>query len=134
MKLIIDVEKDYYEIIKHSVEHGQDYKPFEIIANGIPYDKVIDEVTELLENEWGYEGMKDDVSRIMKGGTNGQFDYSLNDFRYVFCVFNVYFELYQMKGGADMTSSYLCMCFCFFCGWIMHIVWKWAKDEKGGAT
>lgn len=37
----------------------------------------------------------------LKGGSNGQFDYSLNDFRYVFCVFNVYFELYQMKGGAE---------------------------------
>lgn len=32
-----------------------------------------------------------------------------------------------------MTSSYLCMIFCFFCGWIMHIVWEWAKDKKGGA-
>lgn len=39
MKLIIDVEKDYYEMIKYNVEHGQDYKPFEIIANGIPYEE-----------------------------------------------------------------------------------------------
>ena len=38
MKLIIDVEKDYYEMIKYNVEHGQEYKPFEIIANGIPYE------------------------------------------------------------------------------------------------
>lgn len=38
------------------------------IENGKPYDKVIDEVTELLEYEWGYEGMRDDVVRIMKGG------------------------------------------------------------------
>ena len=68
MKLLIDVEKDYYEMLKYNVEHGQKYKPFEIIANGIPYDKKIDEVTELLENEWGYEGMRDDVARIMKGG------------------------------------------------------------------
>lgn len=37
IKLIIDVEKDYYEMLKYNVEHGQDYKPFEIIANGIPY-------------------------------------------------------------------------------------------------
>ena len=36
----------------------------------IPYDKVIEEVTELLENEWGYEGMKDDVARIMEGGVD----------------------------------------------------------------
>lgn len=39
MKLIIDIEKDYYEMIKYNVEHGQDYKPFEIIANGIPYEE-----------------------------------------------------------------------------------------------
>lgn len=38
MKLIIEVEKDYYEMIKYNVEHGQEYKPFEIIANGIPYE------------------------------------------------------------------------------------------------
>lgn len=39
MKLIIDVEKDYYEIIKYNVEQGQKYKPWEIIANGIPYEE-----------------------------------------------------------------------------------------------
>ena len=39
MKLIVDVEKDYYEIIKYNVEHGQKYKPWEIIANGIPYEE-----------------------------------------------------------------------------------------------
>ena len=38
IKLVIDIEKDYYEQLKYNVEHGQDYKPFEIIANGIPYD------------------------------------------------------------------------------------------------
>ena len=53
MKLIIDVEKDYYEMIKYNVEHGQEYKPFEIIANGIPYE-------ERPQGEWktveGYDG------------------------------------------------------------------------------
>ena len=39
MRLIIDVDKDYYEQIKYNVEHGQEYKPFEIIANGIPYEE-----------------------------------------------------------------------------------------------
>lgn len=38
MKLIIDIEKDYYEMLKYNVEHGQKYKPFEIIANGTPYN------------------------------------------------------------------------------------------------
>jgi len=39
MELIIHVEKDYYEQIKYNVEHGQKYKPFDIIANGIPLPK-----------------------------------------------------------------------------------------------
>ena len=39
MKLIIEVEKDYYEMIKYNVKHGQEYKPFEIIANGTPYEE-----------------------------------------------------------------------------------------------
>ena len=39
MKLIIDIEKDYYEMLKYNVEHGQKYKPFEVIANGIPYEE-----------------------------------------------------------------------------------------------
>lgn len=38
MKRIIEIEKDYYEIIKYNVDHGQKYKPFEIIANSKPYD------------------------------------------------------------------------------------------------
>ena len=37
MKLIIDIEKDYYEILKHGVEHGDDYRPIKIIANGTPH-------------------------------------------------------------------------------------------------
>ena len=39
IKLIIEIEKDYYEIIKYDVEHGHNYKYFEIIANGIPYNE-----------------------------------------------------------------------------------------------
>jgi hypothetical protein len=39
MKLMIEVEKDYYEMLKYNVEHGEKYKPFEIIANGVPYEE-----------------------------------------------------------------------------------------------
>lgn len=42
MKLIIDIEKDYYELIKHMVENGQNFIPFSIIANGKPYVENID--------------------------------------------------------------------------------------------
>jgi len=54
LKLIIDIEKDYYEMLKYNmlkynVEHGQDYKPFEIIANGIPYENKGDDGIDLVK-------------------------------------------------------------------------------------
>ena len=30
-------------------------------------DNQIDKIADLLENEWGYEGMREDVSRILRG-------------------------------------------------------------------
>lgn len=39
MKRIIDIDNDYYELIKYIVIHGQKFKPFEIIVNSIPYDE-----------------------------------------------------------------------------------------------
>lgn len=40
IKLVIEMPKDYYEIIKHEVEHHlTDYRPFEIIAKGTPLDE-----------------------------------------------------------------------------------------------
>ena len=71
MKLIIDIPEQVYEICKQMTYKGTARCAEWHIANGIPYDKVIDKVTELLENEWGYEGMRDDVSRIMKGEEGG---------------------------------------------------------------
>lgn len=48
VKLIIELPKDYYEIIKHDVEHHlTDYRPFEIIGNGIPLDDVKAEIADL---------------------------------------------------------------------------------------
>ena len=39
MKLIIEIDKDYYEIIKFRVENGDDYKPYTVIAKGEPYEE-----------------------------------------------------------------------------------------------
>lgn len=36
MKLIVDIDEDYYKIIKHDVDNGMDYLPCVLIANGIP--------------------------------------------------------------------------------------------------
>ena len=39
MKLMIDISENYYEILKYDVEHGNDYKPIVLIANGTPLPK-----------------------------------------------------------------------------------------------
>ena len=31
-------------------------------------DEQIEKITDLLESEWGYEGIREDVSRILRGG------------------------------------------------------------------
>lgn len=65
MELIIKIDDEVYKTVQDGTYCGSLYEELKAAR---PYDKVIDEVTELLENEWGYEGMKDDVSRIMRGG------------------------------------------------------------------
>lgn len=38
MKIIIDIDKDYYEMVKNDVEHYKsDFLPFRLIAHGKPY-------------------------------------------------------------------------------------------------
>ena len=40
MKRVIEINEDYYEIIKHDVKvNGSDYKPFVLIANSEPYEE-----------------------------------------------------------------------------------------------
>ena len=60
MKRIIDVENDYFEIIKYNVEHGQKYKPFEIIADSIPYE-------ERPKGEWisASERLPEDMQKVL---------------------------------------------------------------------
>ena len=65
MDLIIKIPDEVYKTVQDGSYCGSLYEELKAAR---PYDKVIDEVTELLENEWGYEGMRDDVARIMKGG------------------------------------------------------------------
>ena len=55
VKLIIEIPKDYYEIIKHDVEnHLTDYRPFEIIGNGIPLDDVKAEIEKQIERDFAF--------------------------------------------------------------------------------
>ena len=40
MKIVIDIDEEYYELVKHSVvKEGQDFLPYKIIANGTPLPK-----------------------------------------------------------------------------------------------
>ena len=40
MKIVIDIDEDYYELIKHDVKaNHNDFKPCATIANGIPLPK-----------------------------------------------------------------------------------------------
>ena len=39
MKIVIDIDEHYYELLKHDVEQGNDYKPIVLIANGTPLPK-----------------------------------------------------------------------------------------------
>ena len=53
MKLIIDIDKDYYELIKADVKSGNDYKPCVLIANGKPCDEALTRQSVKDEcNEW----------------------------------------------------------------------------------
>ena len=45
IKIIAEVDREYYQIIKRDVEnHLTDFYPFEIIGNGIPLDDVKAEI------------------------------------------------------------------------------------------
>ena len=76
MKLIIDIPDEDYKFIKEvqlylSVRRsGKTIERNVIngIKNGIPYEDKIEQITDLLETEWGYEGIREDVARIMRGG------------------------------------------------------------------
>ena len=51
MKILIEMAKEKYEWIKENNPHAKPDSIVGAVAYGVPYDKVIDEVTELLENE-----------------------------------------------------------------------------------
>lgn len=47
IKIIAEVDREYYQIIKRDVEnHLTDFYPFEILGNGIPLDDVKAEIKE----------------------------------------------------------------------------------------
>ncbi|MCR5059716.1 MAG: hypothetical protein K6A80_01660 [Saccharofermentans sp.] len=68
MLLVIDIPNDIYkDILEINTIIGHLGSVDWSIRNGKPYDEIIDKVTDLIETEWGYEGIREDVARIMKG-------------------------------------------------------------------
>ena len=51
MKLIVDIDKDYFEILKYEERNGNDFKPIKLIANGTPLEEELFNIeNELFKN------------------------------------------------------------------------------------
>ena len=84
MKLIIDIPEETYRRIQALAnadyfEHDICGRSMKRIAKGTPYkekpqlsDEQLDKIADLLETEWGYEGIREDVARIMREADNEQ--------------------------------------------------------------
>ena len=82
MKLIIDIPEETYRRIQALAnvdyfEHDICGYSMKRIAKGTPYkekpqlsDEQLDKIADLLETEWGYEGIREDVARIMRETDN----------------------------------------------------------------
>lgn len=53
MKLIIDIEDEYYEMVKHDVEaYHNDFRPYRLIAHGKPFPIGVWIAIEINEGEY----------------------------------------------------------------------------------
>ena len=90
MKLIIEIDEYYFEIIKHDFETGAYYKPFEIIANGKPYEERPQGEWIVLVDADNIQTCKCSICGRMVDIANREFD----KFPYCHCGA-------KMKGGAE---------------------------------
>lgn len=60
MQIVIDIDEDYYELLKHTVKNGLDYLPCKLIANGIPLTPNV--LADLLMEERIRGELKQDIS------------------------------------------------------------------------
>lgn len=70
MKIVIDIPEEKYEWIKKNNPNADINSIVGAVANGTPYEDKIEQIADLLETEWGYEGIREDVERIMRGKGN----------------------------------------------------------------
>ena len=51
MQIVIDIDKDYYELIKHEVDiMDNDITSYKLIAKGTPLDEMLDKIKSDYEN------------------------------------------------------------------------------------
>lgn len=70
MQIVIDINEDYYEIIKHNVNNWHnDFKPYNIIANGTPLPKghgdLIDR-SEVIKSLFDYHNGKKTIGQCIE--------------------------------------------------------------------
>ena len=84
MKVITDIDKDDFEILKYEERNGNDFKPIKLIANGTPLEEEFKKIKEEIEDTGGYEQEVHGKTEFLKGIT-----YCLN-------IINKYIE--ELKG------------------------------------
>lgn len=56
MKIIIDIPEDYYKIIKYDVKvNHNDFKPYEIIANGTSFSEELEKIKNEIQGLIDFE-------------------------------------------------------------------------------
>ena len=63
MKIVIDIDEDYYKMIKHDVNNGMDYLPCVLIGKGTPLPK---NHGRLIDADILVEGMEDNYELCME--------------------------------------------------------------------
>ena len=73
-KKIEEVQYTQEFCIEHQIDYSVSMQMLGMVIDNAPTvepklsDEQIEKITDLLETEWGYEGIREDVSRILRGG------------------------------------------------------------------
>ena len=63
MKLVVDIDKNDYDIIKYVIQAiGSDYMPCVIIANGTPLEKVLEDIKAEIK-QWYWDSDKQALAK-----------------------------------------------------------------------